>query len=111
MPEEQIAARLQGVEEMLDKLTAALFGKIDKDVHAENHVHFAHINDVVQIHVNEIHHLAETGANFIAAIGLLEVGCELAFVDTGDAASRVNASFGGAKRVAADVGGQNFYAP
>src|SRR5258705_13238527 len=93
---------------MLNEFLATLFGEVDQDVHAEDDVHFSDGNAVAQIHLNEINHLAKTGTNLFTAFRGLKVSGELIFADACDAATGVDASFGSGKRVAADVGSENF---
>src|SRR5207249_165758 len=90
---------------------AALFREVDQDVHAKDDIHFSDVNAVAQIHLNEINHLAKTGTNLLTAFRRLKMSGELLFADAGDATTGVDASFGNGKRVAADVGSENFDIP
>src|SRR5256712_7497600 len=96
---------------MLNELLATLFREVDQDVHAKDDVHFSDVNAVAQIHLNEINHLAKTGTNLLTAFRGLKMSGELLFADACDAAAGVDASFGNCKRVAADVGSENFDIP
>src|SRR5438445_8172770 len=96
---------------MLNDFLSMLFGELDQDVHAKDDVHFSDVNAVAQVHLNEINHLAKTGTNLLTSFRGLKMTGELLFADACDAATGVDASFGNGKRLAADVGSENFDIP
>ena len=113
MAEEEIAARFQGVVETLDQGTAALFGKIDEDVHAENQIHTADVDGRSEIHLRETDNFAEAWLHLMAVAGMArrKMRGELAFTDAGDAAAGIDAAFGGFQCLTADIGSEDFHFP
>src|SRR5262249_28731087 len=74
-------------------------------------VHFADVNAIGKVHVNEADHLAEARPNFVAGFDRLEMNSELAFTNAGDAAAGIDTAFRRGEGMAADIGGENFDVP
>src|SRR6266404_1276321 len=96
---------------MLHQFAAALFRKVNQDVHAENYVHFSDVHAVGQVHLNEIDHFAEARANLLAAVARLKVGGELFFADAANAAAGIDSAFGNGQRLTPDVSSKNLDVP
>ena len=111
MSEEKVATRLQHGVKMLHQFAAAFFGEVNKDVHAENDVHFPDVNTIGQVHLNKINHFAQALANLLAAFHGLKMSGVLPFADAGKAAAGVNSSVSRDERIPTDIGGKNFDIP